>query len=308
MYTSPGELRRKNPGSIHSSHRKGRIVMTRIISVGLAAMAAAFCASWPAHADEGYGDLVGEFILEGAIPQPRLLHKAGDVMVKDTAICAARDTYDGETVIDPASKGIANIFVYMTSVEFQKISGKLPPELKAAPEKELVSEQRDCTITPHVMLVRVGQTVRLNSADPTAHSMHLHPISNEPQNTTFPANRELKLLPFDRAERVPIPVKCDIHGWMVSYWLILDHPYAAITNTQGKFTIAKLPAGEHTFRLWHERQGYIRFTAEAERTVHAGKIEPGVKYFDLRVKIESGKQTDLGKIMVPAAKMERKAQ
>jgi hypothetical protein len=70
---------------------------------------------------------------------------------------------------------------------------------------------------------------------------------------------------------------------MKAHWLILDHPYAAITDADGKFTIKDLPAGDHEVVVWHEGPGYI------ERK--------------LKVKITAGKTTDLGVVKVPAAKM-----
>ena len=59
------------------------------------------------------------------------------------------------------------------------------------------------------------------------------------------------------AEIEPMLVRCDIHAWMKGHWLVVDHPYATITDKQGRFQIIGLPAGEHTFRIWHERFGYI---------------------------------------------------
>lgn len=282
--------------------------MMRATAFGLAAMAAAML-SWTAavRAEDGYGDLVGEFVLDGEIPKPTLLHKAGAAEVKDAAICAAEDTYDNEVVVDPKSKGIANIFVYMTAADAKKLEKKLHPSLKESKEKELALDQKGCLFTPHVMLVRIDQTVRVKSMDATAHNTHSYPLANEPENFTVSANERKgnTFKPFEKAERVPIPVKCDIHSWMISHWLIVDHPYAAVTDKDGKFTISKLPEGEHTLRLWHERQGYIKFVKPGE--VFVGETDPNIKTIDLKVKIESGKSTNVGKIKVPVAKMTKKA-
>jgi hypothetical protein len=87
-------------------------------------------------------------------------------------------------------------------------------------------------------------------------------------------------------ERLPIEVQCNIHSWMSARWLILDHPYGAVSGKDGKFTIADLPAGEHEFILWQERMGYV------ER-----------KY---KVKVVGGKTTDLGTIKVAAERFEDK--
>ena len=36
-------------------------------------------------------------------------------------------------------------------------------------------------------------------------------------------------------------VTCDFHPWMKVYWLILDHPYAALTDKDGRFHIENMP-------------------------------------------------------------------
>ena len=59
------------------------------------------------------------------------------------------------------------------------------------------------------------------------------------------------------SESLPLKVACDFHPWMQAYWMVVDHPYAAVTDKDGKFTIPNLPVGEHEFRVWHERKGYL---------------------------------------------------
>ena len=45
---------------------------------------------------------------------------------------------------------------------------------------------------------------------------------------------------------------------MKGYVLLRDSPYMAKSDPNGRFSIKHLPAGEHTFQLWHERVGYLR--------------------------------------------------
>jgi hypothetical protein len=60
-----------------------------------------------------------------------------------------------------------------------------------------------------------------------------------------------------RPETVPIPIKCNIrptaHGW----WLIVDHPYAVQTQTDGSFVLDNLPDEEVELVVWHETKGYL---------------------------------------------------
>ena len=41
---------------------------------------------------------------------------------------------------------------------------------------------------------------------------------------------------------------------MSFYALVVDHPFAAVTDPDGNFKIPDLPSGvEYTFRVWHEK-------------------------------------------------------
>jgi hypothetical protein len=56
---------------------------------------------------------------------------------------------------------------------------------------------------------------------------------------------------FTQAE-VPVAVRCDIHPWMSAFLCVVEHPYWAVTDAEGKFGIPNLPAGIYTFGVWHE--------------------------------------------------------
>jgi uncharacterized protein (DUF2141 family) len=57
------------------------------------------------------------------------------------------------------------------------------------------------------------------------------------------------------APEVMVPLECNVHGWMQAYVGVLPHPFFAVTGTDGKFTIANLPAGTYTVEAWHEKYG-----------------------------------------------------
>ena len=58
-----------------------------------------------------------------------------------------------------------------------------------------------------------------------------------------------------------MPFKCDVHGWMSAYVGVLDHPFFATTDKDGKFELKTLPPGTYTIEAWHEKLG----ASEAER-------------------------------------------
>lgn len=73
-------------------------------------------------------------------------------------------------------------------------------------------------------------------------------------NNAISANDSMGIkLIYKQAEREPFPVKCDLHAWMSAYHLVLNHPFAAVSDTEGNFKIENLPAGNYQFKVWHER-------------------------------------------------------
>ena len=247
----------------------------------MAALCGLACTSGTIAAD--WGGISGQIVVTGKIPARILLHAKG-AAIKDATVCAAADTYSDELIIDKESKGLANAFVYLA-----KAPKSIHPDLKEPAEKKVIFDQKGCAFLPHAMIVRAGQTVEVISSDSIAHNTHTYPIKNNAVNVLVapntPAGKGVDVA-CKLAERLPAQVKCDYHPWMVAYWMILDHPYAAITDKDGKFTIENLPDGDHEFVVWHEKMGYI------ER-----------KY---KAKVTGGTVSDLKPIEVPVAKLTAK--
>ena len=203
---------------------------------------------------EDWGTISGQVVVSGDIPAPVLLH-AKDAPVKDAPVCAAMDTYKDDLVIDTGSKGLANVFIYLP-----KAPKSVHPDLKKPDPAVVIFDQKGCVFAPHAMVVLGGQTVEVISSDPIAHNTHTYPLKNQAINVLVaadtPAGKGLKV-DYKISESLPLKVACDFHPWMQAYWMVVDHPYAAVTDKEGKFSIPNLPAGDHEFRVWHERKGYL---------------------------------------------------
>jgi hypothetical protein len=246
-----------------------RVTLATCLLTGVLGVTSAAQAQW--------GDLRGQFIFDGDVPAPDEADSTKE------AICAKTALTD-ELVVDKSSKGIANIFVFIPAKEKPKVH----PDLAKSKEKDVVLDQKLCRFIPHAQVMRTDQILQVRSMDNCLHNTRPNPLKNDPVNFAVPANaREGLTWKVKVAETNPTQVKCDIHSWMSAYVLVLDHPYAVVSDKDGKFEIKNLPAGELEFRYWHERPGYV---------------EKAVK-----IKIENGKTKDLGSIKVPAAKFAKQS-
>jgi uncharacterized protein (DUF2141 family) len=50
-------------------------------------------------------------------------------------------------------------------------------------------------------------------------------------------------------------VNCDTHAWMRGYIHVFDHPFFAVTDDKGSFSVPNIPPGTYTLKAWHEKAG-----------------------------------------------------
>ena len=55
------------------------------------------------------------------------------------------------------------------------------------------------------------------------------------------------------ASGAPTTFECNIHPWMKGLVFVYSHPYFAVTDTDGKFTIEDAPVGK--FRIAYRHEG-----------------------------------------------------
>jgi hypothetical protein len=46
---------------------------------------------------------------------------------------------------------------------------------------------------------------------------------------------------------------CDLHPWETGWVAVMEHPYFAITDARGQFSISRVPVGQYALHCWHER-------------------------------------------------------
>lgn len=210
------------------------------------AFALAICSATTA-AD--FATLKGQFLYgkEGtSIPTASKLN-----ITKDVQVCGKHQLFDEQLVVNEENRGISNVVLWAFKPKVVHES------YKETANATVEINNKDCRFDPHVIAVRTGQTLRVGNPDPIGHNSMIGFLKNPPVNPIIPANGEVK---FDlkKAELIPVKISCSIHPWMQGIVMVQDHPYVAITDEDGKFELANLPAGDLTLKVWHEKSGYIQ--------------------------------------------------
>jgi len=246
---------------------------------------------------EGYGTIVGQFIYDGDAPKPKLLFKKDDPSAKDGAVCATEDQFENSLVVNSENKGLRNAFFFIRKVS----SGAIHPDLQKPQNPIVWFDQQGCRFFPKALLVRTGQEVRVLSNDDANHNTHTFSGFNQQVNFLVGANdREGTPItpPLTKRESVPFEVKCDLHPWMKAQWLVLDHPYMAVSNKNGRFLIANIPEGKHEVRMMHARTGYldrlIKTAKTADYEIASKKDSRGRLRTKTYITVKSGTVHDLG--------------
>ena len=137
-------------------------------------------------------------------------------------------------------------------------------EIPPAEEEQHVIDQVGCRYTPHVSVMRAGQTLSVRNSDPETHNVHItaRRNSNSVNLTQGPGTDPLRL-DFERREHL-VHLQCDLHPWMHAWLHVSDHPFYDLTGVDGAFEIAGLPPGTYTLEAVHESYKARRATVTVE--------------------------------------------
>ncbi len=144
---------------------------------------------------------------------------------------------------------IADVFVYLP----QAPSGTAA----AVPQQPFLLRTDGAAFSPRAGIARVGQTLTLRNDGRMPGNFHLFPSRNPTINQAVAPGQEAKFDAYFVPERIPFEIRDDLHPRMRAVLLVVDHPFAAVTDDSGAFEIADLPAGKYSLRVWHERAGFL---------------------------------------------------
>jgi len=122
------------------------------------------------------------------------------------------------------------------------------------PSDEVVVDQRQCAYQPHVLGVRVGQSISFLNSDAFLHNVHSMAKENERFNLSL-ANKNQKITRKLMRPEIMLKAKCDIHPWMGGYIGAVEHPYFGVSDENGEVKLAQVPPGQYELSVWHETLG-----------------------------------------------------
>ena len=211
-----------------------------------------------------------------------MIQLAGDVPPVSPIV--GRDTTNGasfdvpnETLLVSKERCLANAVVYLKKAPVGFVSA--PP-----PSEPFVLTNEALRISPHVAVMRVGQPVLLKNADSQAADLRSSPIRNAVFNVVVKENDSFALNAgsIKVAEQSPFQVTSDLRTWKQAFVLPLDHPFAAVTDSAGRFEISGLPPGEHEFTVWHERVGDLEKKLKVVVSEGQTTVVPPLRYESVR--------------------------
>ena len=170
-----------------------------------------------------------------ADPKCAELHQGAPVLARDRLVAQ-----DG---------GVANVFVYLK--EAPKGTGPF-----AAPKEPVQLTQERCFYEPRVLGILVQQQLEVHNEDATLHNVRCLAKANRPFNLGQPAQTPPRTKFFTTPEEA-VKFKCDVHPWMAAYVFVMTHPFFAVTDASGSFSIPDLPPGRYTLHAWHETFGSL---------------------------------------------------
>ena len=230
-----------------SNSNAARIFLAVICSAALAACGGsdtedtAGTAPAPAAGDK-VASLSGTVTFNGPRPERAVLLTESDpkctVLHTDEPLLSDRE-------IVSEDGGVKDVFVYIK----EAAEGEYP-----VPTQQVVLDQVGCRYIPHVLGVQVGQELRVQNSDPTLHNVRSFARANRPFNNSQPAGAAPRIKKFNKVE-MGIRLKCDIHPWMTAFIFAMDHPFFAVTDESGSYSIDGLPPGEYALVAWHEKYG-----------------------------------------------------
>jgi len=204
------------------------------------------------------GDISGTVTLKGTPPAEKKFEKKTDPN------CGSPEGSTHHYIV--GSKGeLANAIVSLKGVTGKSTGSSAAPAMM---------DQKGCEYSPTILAVQTGQKIVVKNSDQTLHNVHTVPGAgagnkeiNQAQGPNAPDLTYVASTPENF-----LMFKCEVHPWMFAWVSVFDHPYFAVTDKDGKYTIKDVPDGKYTLQVMHRKAAPAASAVTKEVEVKGGNI------------------------------------
>lgn len=175
--------------------------------------------------------------------------------------------------------GVANAIISLEGIT----EGK-----KCEKAKKVRLNQTRCEYSPHVMIVPPGSQLEIVNNDVILHNVHAYDFlkaSRSIFNIAQPIKGQCTPIKESQLSQAGlIETTCDAgHPWMSAYIMVAPHPYYAVTDANGNFSLNGIPPGGYKLKMWHEGVAITKTELENDKVKKYYFEEPYVSMNDVTV-------------------------
>lgn len=112
-----------------------------------------------------------------------------------------------------------------------------------------VMDQIDRQFVPHILPIQKGSNVIFPNSDSIKHHVYSFSPTKRFELKLYKGSKQ-EALTFEKQGEVELG--CNVHDWMLAYIWVVDTPYFAKADENGKVTL-DVPNGKYTVKVWHPR-------------------------------------------------------
>jgi hypothetical protein len=143
---------------------------------------------------------------------------------------------------------------------------------KLSGDKRITVSSEDCAIDPRVQAAALGATVNIFNDDKLLHTIAFVRSGTKDTVLVVPFFNLGQVVPTEKLTKQSgiIEIRCKQHPWTHGYLAVFDHPYFAVSESDGSFNIDSLAPGRYRMMVWHEG---MQQPAEKRVKVEEGRVE-----------------------------------
>jgi hypothetical protein len=240
-----------------------------ISSLALAALVA--FAPVIAYGENGEGVISGTVRLVGPAPSIPTIQADADF---DACGTEARPT---KSLVLGTNQTVRDVIIYL--------GGYAQSNITSETNGAVVLDQRNCEFVPRIQIARSGTPLLLRNSDPMLHVVRIDAMSGtNGQRTLLKVatpyagfEKTYQLANFREPTLLQV-ASANGHEWMNAYIAVLPHPWAALTDENGRFVLHHVPPGTQKIYAWHEVLGVLT------KEVNISGSRPSVVDFEFTTK------------------------